>query len=73
MEGFDLRNLLNPEYWMAMDANGFWYIYDNKPVNSGWCWSAKGEHVYLDSDFFNLPTCENWEDSLIQAKDLIKD
>ena len=24
-------------------------------------------------DYFNLPTCENWEDSLIQVKDLIKD
>jgi hypothetical protein len=73
MEGFDLKNLLNPEHWLAMDENGSWYLYKQKPINSGWCWLEKNEHIYLDSDFFNFPACENWEDSLIQVKDLIKD
>jgi len=73
MEGFDLRNLLNPEHWFGMDRDGEWFIYKEKPVAGGWCWITRGESRYLESDFFNLPTCENWEESLIQVKDFIKD
>ena len=73
MEGFDLRNLLNPEHWLAMDENEAWYIYKEKPVSGGWCWISREESRCLESYFFNIPTCENWEDSLIQVKDLIRD
>lgn len=73
MEGFDLKNLLNPEHWLAMDGNGAWFLYNDKPKRGGCCWITRGESRCLESDFFNLPTYENWEDSLIQVKDLIKD
>ena len=74
MEGFDLRNLLNPECWLAMDSDGGWFLYNNKPSRSGWHWSVRGGKCkQLESDFFNIQECENWEDSLIQVKDLIKD
>ena len=74
MEGFDLRSLLNPEHWLAMDEDGEWFLYSKKPLRNGWCWSvAGGKCKQLVSDFFNVPTCENWEESLIQVKDLIKD
>lgn len=74
MEEFDLRNLLNPEHWLAMDDDGEWFLYSKKPFRSGWCWSVGGGKCkQLVSDFFNMPTFGNWEDSLIQVKDLIKD
>ena len=73
MEGFDLKNLLNPEHWLAMDYDGEWFLYSKKPFRSGWGWSVGGKFKQLASDFFNMPTCENWEESLIQVKDLIKD
>lgn len=75
MEGFDLKNLLNPEHWLAMDSTGDWYLYSARPFNSGWCWAhpKSNSQIVLDKKFFNMPTCENWEDSLIQVKDLIRD
>lgn len=75
MEGFDLSNLLNPEHWLAMDNCGRWTIYDRKPLNGGWNWFRVrgGSEKILSDQFFNIPTCENWEDSLIQVKDLLKD
>lgn len=74
MEGFDLRNLLNPEHWLAMDADGVWSLHKDKPTRGGWCWYGNASNIlYLSKYYFNLPTCENWEDSPIQVKDLIKD
>lgn len=74
MEGFDLKNLLNPEHWLAMDGDGVWFLHKDKPKRGGWCWSGNASNsIYLSKDYFNLPACENWEDSLIQVKDLIKD
>ena len=71
MEGFDLKNLLNPEHWLAMDNSGSWYLYKMEPSKSGFSWIGK-ESVMLAPKWFNLPSC-NWEESLIQVKDLIKD
>lgn len=71
MEGFDLRNLLNPEHWLAMDNSGEWYLYEVEPSKSGFSWLGK-EVVRLDPKWFSLPNC-NWEESLIQVKDLIED
>ena len=74
MENFDLRNLLNPEHWLAMDADEVWFVYKDKPFKIAWSFCAKGDsYEFLPKEFFNLPTCENWEESLIQVKDLIKD
>lgn len=72
MEGFDLMNLLSPEHWLAMDENGKWYLSVDKPRRGGFHWFSDYFCV-LERRFFNLPKCENWEDSLIQVKDLIKD
>ncbi|MGL6013906.1 MAG: hypothetical protein ACRC0J_20760 [Shewanella oncorhynchi] len=74
MEDFDLRGLLNPEHWLAMDCGGRWSLFDRKPAKGGWCWlKIRGNSEVLSDLFFNMPVCENWEDSLIQVKDLIKD
>lgn len=74
MEGFDLKNLLNPEHWLAMDSNSKWNVYENKPLRGGFYWIRdSGSYCEVPRKFFNVPTCENWEDSLIQVKDLIKD
>lgn len=75
MEGFDLRDLLNPEHWLAMDSVGDWYLYEKKPLQGGFSWTKRrGTFIFrMLPRFFNLPPCENWEDSLIQVKDLIKD
>lgn len=74
MEGFDLRNLLNTEHWLAMDYDGEWFLYSDEPSMGGWHWAVRdGKCKQLESDFFNLPACENWEDSLTQVKDLIND
>lgn len=73
MEGFDLRSLLNPEHWIAMDGDGEWFLHKNKPPRGGWCWrSGSLDRFNLRKDFFNIPECENWEESRIQVKDLIK-
>lgn len=72
MEGFDLNNLLHHDHWLAMDSNGSWFMYHSEPVLSGFSWLGS-PFIRLQSSWFNLPTCENWEDSLIQVKDLIKD
>ena len=73
MERFDLRNLLNPEHWLAMDCDMRWYVYEHKPIRGGFHWVRDfGSYCDVPSNFFNVPTCENWEDSLIQVKDLVK-
>lgn len=74
MEGFDLRNLLNPEHWIAMDGDGNWFIYTKKPQMGGGCWIAKMTlATELSGAFFSIPKHADWRDSLIQVKDLIKD
>lgn len=74
MEGFDLRSLLNPEHWLGMDCDGNWSIFKCKPVRGGWSWySSNFDEIALKSGYFNIPECENWEESLIQVKDLIRD
>lgn len=73
MEGFDLRNLLNHEHWLAMDADGEWRLYTVEPSKGGWCWVSGSKKLCLPKSFFNLPKHEDWRESLIQVKDLIKD
>ena len=74
MEGFNLRSLLNPEHWLAMDSDNRWKLFKEKPDRGGWNWYDRSyDEITLRSDFFNLPECENWECSLIQVKGLIKD
>lgn len=74
MEGFDLRSLLNPDHWLAMDSDGEWFIYTRKPQIGGGCWIARATlSINLSGAFFSIPKHEDWRESLMQVKGLIKD
>ena len=52
--------------WVAMDMNGDWYWYSEKPVLRDMHWSLeKGDGFKLSC--FKLKPAENWEDSLTEC------
>ena len=48
--------------WVAMDKDGYWYWYDEKPYarQSSWGYNSLCAHL----DVFNIKPVENWEESL---------
>ena len=52
--------------WVAMDMNGDWYWYSEKPILRDMHWSLdKGDGFKLGC--FNLKPAENWETSLMEC------
>lgn len=52
--------------YIAMDENGSWWAFNNRPEAKHCDWAASGGGVELDADFLDieLPTPCDWEDSL---------
>ena len=66
-EPIDIRFLvpLMKKGWVAMDKDGGWYWYDEKPYI---CWSLwRYTSLYTRLDIFNIKPVENWEDSLMEC------
>ena len=59
-----LKPLLKKGY-VAMDKDGYWYWYDEKPYarQSSWGYNSLCEHL----DVFNIKPVENWENSLMEC------
>ena len=59
-----LKPLLRKGY-VAMDKDGGWYWYDEKPYI---CWSLwRYTSLYTRLDIFNIKPVENWKDSLMEC------
>ncbi len=48
--------------WVAMDENGDWYWYEEKPRISSSIWVSSFLYMYMSG--FNIKPADNWEDSL---------
>ena len=58
--------LLMKKGWVAMDMNGDWYWYKEKPILRDMHWSLKkGDGFKLGC--FKLKPADNWEDSLMEC------
>ena len=66
-EPFDIEVLkpLLKKGWVAMDKDGYWYWYDEKPYarQSSWGYNSLCAHL----DVFNIKPVENWENSLMEC------
>ena len=64
-EPIDIKVLLPllKKGWVAMDKNGDWFWYKNKPVASNNNWKIDEWHFYKLVTF-NIKPAENWEESL---------
>lgn len=51
--------------WVAMDKNGHWYWYEDKPKQSLVWWIAEKPNAHLLS--VNVKPAENWEESLMEC------
>lgn len=53
-----------PEWarWLAMDANGFWWWYEEEPVASGKAWKPSDSGDCTRA--FTKPTKEDWLETL---------
>lgn len=52
--------------WVAMDENGDWFWFKDKPYVSKECWRMNGWYFYKLVPF-NLKPAENWETSLMEC------
>ena len=54
-------------YCIAMDQNGRWHAYSNKPECSYKSWQGGGSFLWLDPKLINIPfpVCKNWKKSMI--------
>lgn len=52
--------------WVAMDKNGNWFWYKNKPgvLKDNW---MKDDWYFYKLPMFNLKPAENWKDSLMEC------
>ena len=67
-EPIDIKVLLPllKKGWVAMDMNGDWYWYSEKPVLRDMYWSLeKGDGFRLGC--FNIKPADNWETSLMEC------
>ena len=48
--------------WLAMDQDGMWYVYPNRPYVVGLCWLGKGYDLY-DDYTPRPPKVDDWENS----------
>lgn len=64
----DIRFLLPwlKKGWVAMDRNGAWYWYKDKPFKGGLLWNLRGSFNPLPS-FLNIKSADNWETSLMEC------
>ena len=52
--------------WVAMDMNGDWFWYKNKPVASNDKWKTNGWDFYKLAPF-NIKPADNWKESLMEC------
>ena len=66
-EPIDIKVLLPllKKGWVAMDKDGGWYWYDEKPYI---CWPLwRYTSLYTRLDIFNIKPIDSWEDSLMEC------
>lgn len=66
-EPIDIKVLLPllPKGWVAMDKNGIWAYFTQRPRLGGCEWCLFGQWYYLSA--FNIKPAENWETSLMEC------
>lgn len=55
--------------WVAMDKNGEWWWYSEKPSPYGIQWHVQdGKTGSVDNDVFDIAPADDWTESLIKVK-----
>ena len=54
--------------WVAMDKNGEWWWYSEKPSLSGFQWLVQdGKTGLVNNDVFDIAPADDWTESLIKV------
>lgn len=69
MKQIDIKELIPfmRDGWVAMNGNGIWYWFAEKPVLEEYIWDCNCYYIIDISDIFNIKPAKDWTKSLMKV------